>query len=133
MTETPLPALEQLVEDITEELLWYLPDRDQAAEAALRVIATAAQASPSPNQTHMSAPPAAPAPLPRAVTPGLAVPHDTVLVDLPDPTAPGARAWIRDRHGEIMVDDGRRLRQPDDAEQDGLALVAAARLSRRPR
>jgi hypothetical protein len=59
-----------------------------------------------------------------AVVPSL-IDVDFAGLTLPDPTASTARAWVKDRYGELVVDDGVRYRTPAEAEADGRHLVAA--------
>lgn len=138
---------EQTVADIAEVLGWYGLQPHAADKAAREVLAAINLAGTAPVDHHPAPLPAAPAQWhAQKSAPGtvLAVVPSRFDVDfagltLPDPTASTARAWVKDRYGELMVDDGVRYRTPAAAETDGrhlvvsghtdhgLALIAAAR------
>lgn len=127
MADTATDITEAMIRDVREVLEWYMSPLE-AADAAPKVLAAAALVEP---RSHQPEPDHGATTRPHhnrhTGVVGNAAAGNTVTVTLPDPAAPGTRAWLRTNFGEVVVDDGRRCRSLTDAEQDGLALLAAAR------
>jgi hypothetical protein len=138
-TRAAVSLTEQTVADIAEVLRWYGLQPHAADRAAREVLAAINLADTAPAHDHpapLPALPPTPTPTPTPThsqqsTPGTALAVAPSLIDvdfagltLPDPTASTARAWVKDRYGELMVDDGVRYRTPAEAEADGRHLVA---------